>query len=82
MSRVGSCELGTQTTGLSAPRHAACGRDSHVSSVGWDTLSHEYEYTYVTDTTSKGVWGGFLLKVGGGSLKLYPGVSCVYPDVS
>ena len=29
-----------------------------------------------------GVRGGFLLKVGGFSLKLYPGVSCVYPDVS
>ena len=28
------------------------------------------------------VRGGFLLKVGGVSLKLYPGVSCVYPDVS
>ena len=29
-----------------------------------------------------GVRGGFLLKVGGFSLKLYHGVSCVYPDVS
>ena len=28
------------------------------------------------------VRGGFLLKVVGFPLKLYPGVSCVYPDVS
>ena len=67
-----------------APRTRYCGIYVYCTALSTYCLVYAlYSMTYIQyGERDGGVGGGFLLKVGGFSLKLYSAVSCVYPDVS